>query len=101
LWYNVYIKEYQKEMVNINVSLDIREFVGMKPRIKDIRLAKGLMQKYCAEKAGISQQLWSAYEQGTKYPRIDRAYEIAAVLNVEVGELYEGEKTNENNRRNS
>ena len=77
--------------MNINSSLDKREFIGMKPKIRQIRLSKGLMQNYCAEKAGISQQLWSAYEKGTKYPRIDRAYDIANVLGVDVNELYEEE----------
>lgn len=61
----------------------------MKPRIKTIRLEKGLLQKYCAEKTDISQQLWSAYESGTKYPRIDKAYKIATVLEVEINDLYE------------
>ena len=75
--------------MNINVSLEKREFVGMNPKIRQIRLSKGLMQNYCAEKAGISQQLWSAYEKGTRYPRIDKAYDIARVLGVEVNELYE------------
>ena len=77
--------------MNINSSLEVREFVGMNPKIRQIRLSKGLMQNYCAEKAGISQQLWSAYEKGTRYPRIDKAYEIAKVLGVDISELYEGE----------
>lgn len=74
--------------MNILDSLLIRETTKMKPLIKEIRLSKGLMQKYCAEKVGISQQLWSAFEKGTKYPRIDRAYIIAKVLEVDVSELY-------------
>ena len=77
--------------MNINGSLEKREFIGMKPLIRDIRQSKGLLQKYCAEQIGIQQQLWSQYESGTRYPRIDRAYEIAKVLGVDVSELYEEE----------
>ena len=77
--------------MNINVSLAKREFVGMKPLIKDIRQSKGLKQNYCAEKVGVSQQLWSQFEQGKKYPRINTAYEMAKVLGVEINELYEEE----------
>ena len=67
----------------------------MKPVIRDIRLSKGLKQNFCAEKVGVSQQLWSQFEQGKKYPRINTAYEIAKVLGVDISELYEGEKVNE------
>ena len=77
--------------MNINGSLEKREYIGMKPRIRDIRLSKGLMQKYCAEQIGVKQQLWSQYESGTRYPRIDRAYDIAKVLGVAIEDLYEEE----------
>ena len=75
--------------MNIHISLLVREFGGMIPNIKAIRTSKGLMQKYCAEKAGISQQLWSAYESGNRFPRIDTAIKIAKVLGVNVNDLYE------------
>jgi putative transcriptional regulator len=75
--------------MNINISLHIKGFNGMKPLIKERRGKKGLLQKYCAEKAGISQQLWSAYEKGTKFPRVDRAFIIAKVLECKVDDLYE------------
>lgn len=65
----------------------------MKPKIGEIRRNRGLMQKYCAEKAEISQQLWSDYERGIKFPRIDKAYVIAKVLGVPINELYEEEQT--------
>lgn len=76
-------------LYNKDSSPKKREFTVMKPRIREIRLSKGLMQKYCAEQVGIQQQLWSQYESGTRYPRIDRAYKIAKVLSVKVNELYE------------
>ena len=68
----------------------------MKPLIKEIRLSKGLMQKFCAEQANISQQLWSAYEKGDKYPRIDKAYTIAKVLSVGIEKLYEVDEDEHN-----
>ncbi|RID85895.1 helix-turn-helix transcriptional regulator [Mesobacillus zeae] len=61
----------------------------MKPRIKDIRVSKGLMQIYVAKEAKISQQQLSDYERGRTFPRIDKAYRLAKVLGVEVGDLYE------------
>lgn len=63
----------------------------MKPKIKEIRLSKGLMQNFCAKQAGFSQQQWSDFERGDKFPRIDKAYKIAKVLGVKVDELYEEE----------
>jgi putative transcriptional regulator len=78
-------------MMNIIGSLLIREFVGMKPLIKEIRLSKGLMQKFVAEQIGISQQQLSDWEKSKAYPRIDRAYKLAKVLGVGVEELYKEE----------
>jgi putative transcriptional regulator len=60
----------------------------LEPRIKEIRESKGLKQKFVAQKAGISQQQLSDYETGKAYPRIDKAYRIAAVLECSVDDLY-------------
>jgi putative transcriptional regulator len=78
-------------MMNINGNLGTREFKGMKPRIQDIRKEKGLMQKFIADKLGISQQQLSDWENKKAYPRIDRAYQLAELLGVDVNELYEEE----------
>lgn len=77
--------------MNIKSSLDIREFEGMKSRIKEIRQSKGIKQIFVAEKIEVSQQQLSDWENGKSYPRIDRAYKLANVLGVNVNELYEEE----------
>jgi len=61
----------------------------MKPRIKDIRMSKGLMQKFVAERVGMKQQQLSDWEKGIAYPRIDKAIRLAEVLGVSIVDLYE------------
>jgi len=77
--------------MNIIGSLEIREFIGMKPMIADLRKSKGLMQMYVADKIGVKQQQLSNWENGKAYPRHDYAIKLAKVLGVEVGELYKEE----------
>jgi len=60
----------------------------LEPRIREIRESKGLKQKFVAQKAEISQQQLSDYETGKTYPRIDKAYKIAAVLECRIDDLY-------------
>lgn len=77
----------------------------MKPRIKEIRISKGLMQKFVAERVGMKQQQLSDWEKGIAYPRIDKAIRLAEVLGVTIGELYEEtfkteEKVDEHNHSN-
>ena len=60
----------------------------MEPLIAEIRKSKGLLQKFVAEQVGISQQQLSDYENKRAFPRIDKAFKLAKVLGVEVGELY-------------
>lgn len=70
----------------------------MKPRIKEIRMSKGLMQKFVAEKVGMKQQQLSDWEKGIAFPRIDKAYKLSVVLGVNLGDLYEETfKTEEEN----
>ena len=64
----------------------------MKPVIRDIRLSKGLKQNYCAEKVGVSQQLWSQFEKGDKYPRVNTAFKMAEILGVSIYDLYISEE---------
>jgi transcriptional regulator with XRE-family HTH domain len=61
----------------------------MKPLIQDIRMSKGLMQKFVAQQMKMSQQQLSDWEHGRAYPRIDKAYKLANILGVKVNELYE------------
>ena len=67
----------------------------MKARIGEIRKSKGLMQKFVANQVGISQQQLSDFEKNRAFPRIDKAYRIAKVLDCTVNDLYEwNEDTN-------
>jgi|UPI00017E5EEA putative transcriptional regulator len=68
----------------------------LEPRIREIRENKGLKQKFVAQKTGISQQQLSDYETGKAYPRIDKAYKIAAVLDCKVDDLYIKKETTPN-----
>jgi putative transcriptional regulator len=60
----------------------------MKSRIKEIRESKGIKQIFLAKQMGISQQILSMYEKDKAIPRLDRAYEIADILGVDVHDLY-------------
>ncbi|WP_400245624.1 helix-turn-helix transcriptional regulator [Niallia sp. JL1B1071] len=60
----------------------------MKSQIGEIRKAKGLMQKYVAQQVGISHQQLSDFENNRTYPRIDKAYKIAKILNCTVNDFY-------------
>lgn len=58
-------------------------------KIKEIRIQKGLSQKYLAEKIGISNTYLSELEH-TKFDiRLGLLLEISKELNVDVKDLYE------------
>jgi putative transcriptional regulator len=73
---------------NINNSLDIREFVGMKPQIKKLIVAKGMKQKDVAKEIGVSSQQLSNWINGVSYPRFEAAYRLAKVLGCKLDDLY-------------
>ena len=61
----------------------------MEPRIAEIRNSKGLKQIHVAKLVGISQQQLSDYEHKRAYPRVDKAFRLAKVLECKVDELWE------------
>lgn len=64
----------------------------MKPRIKELRLARGITQAHIARTLGVTQQTVSKWEKGVTYPDIDEAYKLAKVLFVSITtDLYEEE----------
>jgi putative transcriptional regulator len=63
----------------------------MKPKIKEIRKSKGLVQKFVAEQMQMTPTQLSDWESGRKYPRIDKAFKLAKVLGVGIEDLYEVE----------
>lgn len=67
------------------------------PRIRDIREAKGLKQKYIAKQIHVSAQRISDWEHGKSYPRSDHLFDLAQVLGCKVDELYRREMDEGNN----
>ena len=59
--------------------------------IKFLRTNQGLTQAILAEKTDISIIFLSSIERGTKYPKADTLARIAAILEVEVFELFKGD----------
>jgi transcriptional regulator with XRE-family HTH domain len=55
--------------------------------LKRIRKKRGMSQEALAKRLGISQRSVSHYEENTRYPAIDRIYDIARVLDVPIEEL--------------
>jgi transcriptional regulator with XRE-family HTH domain len=55
--------------------------------LRRIRKERGLSQTALAEKIGVSQASISYYEQNIEYPTVDKIYDLARVLNVEIEEL--------------
>lgn len=78
-------------MWNITSSLDVREFAGMKPRIKELIVAKDLKQKDVAKELGVSAQQLSNWVKGVSYPRFETAFKLAKLLGCKVDDLYKGE----------
>lgn len=56
-------------------------------RLKDLRKQAGLTQVDVAEKLGISQPAYAAWERGVKKPTQENLVKIAQVLNVSVDYL--------------
>jgi transcriptional regulator with XRE-family HTH domain len=55
--------------------------------LKTIRKKRGMSQAQLADKLGISQRSVSHYEENTRYPTIDKVYDIARALDVTIEEL--------------
>ena len=56
-------------------------------RIKEVLEAKGIKQKWLAEKLGKSYNMVNSYAQNKRQPSLEDLYKIAKILNVSVKEL--------------
>ena len=56
-------------------------------RIKEVLEAKGIKQKWLAEKLGKSYNMVNSYAQNRRQPSLEDLYKIAEILNVEAKEL--------------
>lgn len=57
---------------------------------------KGIKQVWLAEKLGKSYNMVNSYAQNRQQPRLEILLEIAEILDVDVVELIESSKKNEN-----
>jgi transcriptional regulator with XRE-family HTH domain len=62
------------------------------PRLRHIRLEKGLTVEALATAAGLDKGFVSRLERGTKRPSVETVLRLSAALNVSVGQLF-GEQT--------
>jgi putative transcriptional regulator len=62
-------------------------------RIKEVLEEKGIKQTWLAEKLEKSYNMVNGYVQNRQQPRLEVLYEIAKILNVEVGDLLEKRNT--------
>jgi len=67
---------------------DIDTFVG--GRIRERRIMLGMTQHQLADRLGITYQQAHKYERGLNRISAGRLYQLARVLDVEVGYFYEG-----------
>jgi transcriptional regulator with XRE-family HTH domain len=65
--------------------------MNMNSRIEELIREKGFRKDYIAEKLGISTRQLRKYELNESYPRLDKAFQLAALLEVKVDDLYEME----------
>ncbi|WP_144558552.1 helix-turn-helix transcriptional regulator [Shouchella miscanthi] len=69
----------------------------MKSRIGFWIDERGLQTKYIAKKLGVTTEQVTKWKRGEGHPRIQRAFELAALLNVKVDDLYESVDHSGNN----
>ena len=63
-------------------------------RLGRYRVAAGMSQIKSAALSGVSHSSWCDYENGTRYPSLDKAYRIAEILNATVYDLWPIEEVN-------
>lgn len=64
--------------------------------LKELRKEKGLTQEQLAEHFNVSDRTVSRWETGTNMPDLSTLVEIADFYNVDIREIIEGERKNEN-----
>lgn len=63
--------------------------MGVKNRLKEIRLKEYMMSSIeFAEKLGVKLSTYSKWENGNSTPTLQKAYEIAGLLNKELKEIW-------------
>ncbi len=55
--------------------------------LRELRAKHNITQEALAEKVGVSRQMVARYESGENYPEMDKAIEIAKVLNCTLDDL--------------
>ena len=55
--------------------------------LKKYRMEKGLTQSQLAKQINVSQNLLCEWEKRVRYPKLDKVFDIARVLGVEVEDL--------------
>ena len=63
------------------------EYYSFPTNLKKHRKRCNLTQEQLAKKLGISRSMLSMYETSIIYPTLDRVYDIARILDVEVADL--------------
>jgi DNA-binding Xre family transcriptional regulator len=77
-----------------NCNLDQNNLTAMN-RIKEVLADKGIKQTWLAEKLGKSYNMVNSYVQNRQQPRLEVLIEIAEILDVDVKELIESTKKND------
>ena len=62
----------------------------LQEKIKNERVRRGLSQAEMAEKVGVSQAMYSYYENGWRKPSLEVAKRIADALEISLDELVDG-----------
>lgn len=66
---------------------------GTMNRIKEVLEEKGIKQTWLAEKLGKSFNMVNSYVQNRQQPRLEVLYKIAEILDIEVKDLLNSNKT--------
>lgn len=61
-------------------------------KLKEIRLSKNFTQKELGDLIGLPYQNISAFERGTAYPSLERAMQIATILECTIDDLIDTER---------
>jgi transcriptional regulator with XRE-family HTH domain len=70
-------------------------------RIQMLRVNRGMSQTMLAERIGVTFQQVQKYERGASRVGASRLSQIASVLGVSIGELFESSRTTDSPRLNS
>ncbi|WP_260288479.1 helix-turn-helix transcriptional regulator [Peribacillus aracenensis] len=61
------------------------DFIGRR-KLRESRIKKNYTQYYVAEAVGISRNFYNQVEKGKRNPRLDTAFKISDLLEVDVNE---------------